>query len=377
MAKKRGYQLLVSIESLLVMALLSTRGGTFSFANFVFQSMAGRVLLGFGVVAVFAPAHCGSFCHTGRWFSSDLVVGTIAQSAVIHPLLSSSKSGAGLDFNTCMLVAMFGWMQLFWANGLNCIWDFHLGADVVPVKAKEGKAKEGDPAPENHGDDLRLTEGKVQLEEILAHTWIMFAAMCAFGTAIYAHVEPGQYLAVTYLLVASAVLLAGYSTPPLVLKYRALGEATLVVWALHVNALLAVVAFKSNPLAPDFIACSLVCAVLRGYPNFCFNVRDAPSDSQTPGLQTVATLLGPKGIVAAYWATVLAVLPAGTAILAVCCGPPVLLALLLLPFGVGACCEASQFTVPQLSDSWRFYDYTQFVTCAYLGIQCAQALQVY
>ena len=59
-----------------------------------------------------------------------------------------------------------------------------------------------------------------------------------------------------------------------------------------------------------------VAALLRAYPNFCFNVRDAKTDARVPGLKTVAILLGEEGCAAAYRWSVCVVLPGCAAVLA-------------------------------------------------------------
>ena len=119
-----------------------------------------------------------------------------------------------------------------------------------------------------------------------------------------------------------------------------------------------------------------VAALLRAYPNFCFNVRDAPTDSKVPGLKTVATLLGEEGIRRAYRWSVCVVLPGCAAVLAwvaqtvsddrLTGGAPVLVSIGLVPHGVAALREPVE--------SWAFYDHTQHVTALMLCVQTAQLL---
>ena len=122
--------------------------------------------------------------------------------------------------------------------------------------------------------------------------------------------------------------------------------------------------------------CAQVAALLRAYPNFCFNVRDAPTDARVPGLKTVAILLGEEGIKRCYRWSVCVVLPACAAVLAwvaqtvsddrLTGGAPVLVSIGLVPHGIAALREPV--------GSWAFYDHTQHVTALMLCVQTAQLL---
>ena len=66
-------------------------------------------------------------------------------------------------------MALFGLMQLFWANGLNLWWDFQLGAD---------------PSREATGDDKRLAEGKVSLQKVTRQTRSMGLITTILGICV-------------------------------------------------------------------------------------------------------------------------------------------------------------------------------------------------
>ena len=85
MAKKRAHQLLVSIESCIVLWLVCS-----GVDGFLTNTAAGRTLLAFAAFGNLAPQQFQDFCKTGRWFSADLVLGTIAQTTVC--LLYTSPS---------------------------------------------------------------------------------------------------------------------------------------------------------------------------------------------------------------------------------------------------------------------------------------------
>ena len=110
-----------------------------------------------------------------------------------------------------------------------------------------------------------------------------------------------------------------------------------------------------------------VAALLRAYPNFCFNVRDAKTDARVPGLKTVAILLGEEGCAAAYRWSVCVVLPGCAAVLAWAGGDTVVLVSIgLMPHGIAILREPVE--------SWAFYDHTQHVTALMLCVQTAQLL---
>ena len=233
MAKKRAHQLLVSIESCVVLWLVCS-----GVDGFLTSTAAGRTLLAFAAFGNLAPQQFQDFCKTGRWFSADLVLGTIAQTTVAARHLGSKPA-----LDACALVALFGLMQLFWANGLNLWWDFQLGADRVAG---------------NEGDDQRLAEGKVSLQRITRQTRSMGLITTILGLCVVGRCR--SQVAATLLCTVTSLLLAGYSTPPLKFKYRALGEVCLFVWAMCLNALLALVALGLDPLSPKFMGASAVAA---------------------------------------------------------------------------------------------------------------------
>ena len=349
MAKKRAHQLLVSIESCIVLWLVCS-----GVDGFLTSTAAGRTLLAFALAGNVSPQQFRDWCRTGRWFSADLVLGTIAQTTVAARHLGSKPA-----LDACALVALFGLMQLFWANGLNLWWDFQLGADRVAG---------------NEGDDKRLAEGKVSLQKVTRQTRSMGLITTILGICVVRRCR--SQVAATLLCTTTSLLLAGYSTPPLKFKYRALGEVCLFAWAMCLNALLALVALGLDPLSPKFMGASAVAALLRAYPNFCFNVRDAKTDARVPGLKTVAILLGEEGVRRAYRWSVCVVLPGCAAVLAwvaqtvsddrLTGGAPVLVSIGLVPHGVAALREPVE--------SWAFYDHTQHVTALMLCVQTAQLL---
>ena len=127
---------------------------------------------------------------------------------------------------------------------------------------------------------------------------------------------------------------------------RAPAQVCLFVWAMCLNALLALVALDLNPLSPKFVGASAVAALLRAYPNFCFNVRDAKTDAGYLGSRRSRFLLGEEGIRRAYRWSVCVVLPGCAAVLAwvaqtvsddrLTGGAPVLVSIGLVPHGVAA-----------------------------------------
>ena len=157
MGKKKTNQYAVGIESVVVFALLGS--ATFDPRTFIFTPGCIFFLL-LALATFLRPAETSSWMKTGRWFSADLVMGSLAQVMATHRLLPHAASCTAIDLSKSILVALFCLMQLFWANSLNSIWDLRLGAD----KAGE---KEG---VENHGDDLRLAQGKMKYREVLRHT---------------------------------------------------------------------------------------------------------------------------------------------------------------------------------------------------------------
>ena len=233
MAKKRAHQLLVSIESCIVLWLVCS-----GVDGFLTTTAAGRTLLAFALAGNVSPQQFRDWCRTGRWFSADLVLGTIAQTTVAARHLGSKPA-----LDACALVALFGLMQLFWANGLNLWWDFQLGADKVKG---------------NEGDDKRLAEGKVSLQKVTRQTRSMGLITTILGVCVVRRCR--SQVAATLLCTVTSLLLAGYSTPPLKFKYRALGEVCLFVWAMCLNALLALVALGLDPLSPKFMGASAVAA---------------------------------------------------------------------------------------------------------------------
>ena len=233
MAKKRAHQLLVSIESCIVLWLVCS-----GVDGFLTTTAAGRTLLAFALAGNVSPQQFRDWCRTGRWFSADLVLGTIAQTTVAARHLGSKPA-----LDACALVALFGLMQLFWANGLNLWWDFQLGADKVKG---------------NEGDDLRVAEGKVSLQKVTRQTRSMGLITTILGICVVRRCR--SQVAATLLCTVTSLLLAGYSTPPLKFKYRALGEVCLFVWAMCLNALLALVALGLDPLSPKFMGASAVAA---------------------------------------------------------------------------------------------------------------------
>ena len=98
MAKKRAHQLLVSIESCIVLWLVCS-----GVDGFLTSTAAGRTLLAFAAFGNLAPQQFQDFCKTGRWFSADLVLGTIAQTTVAARHLGSRPA-----LDACALVALFG-----------------------------------------------------------------------------------------------------------------------------------------------------------------------------------------------------------------------------------------------------------------------------
>jgi 1,4-dihydroxy-2-naphthoate octaprenyltransferase len=205
---------------------------------------------------------------------------------------------------------------------------------------------------------------------------IYFGLCTVFGVCILRSVPVDQYALVGYLCIASPALIAEYTAPPLKFKYRALGETCLFVWALHYNALFGLVALGRSPFSPAFVAVSTVAALLRAYPNYCFNVRDALADALTPGLCTIAILIGADGIRKSYWVSVILVLPMAACVLAASCGWPSLLLLLLLPLGLSTAKEVTAMKIEDLASSWGFYDYTQYFTLAALAIPTVHSLMV-
>ena len=63
MAKKRAHQLLVSIESCIVLWLVCS-----GVDGFLTSTAAGRTLLAFAAFGNLAPQQFQDFCKTGRWF---------------------------------------------------------------------------------------------------------------------------------------------------------------------------------------------------------------------------------------------------------------------------------------------------------------------
>ena len=98
MAKKRAHQLLVSIESLIVLWLVCS-----GVDGFLTSTAAGRTLLAFALAGNVSPQQFRDWCRTGRWFSADLVLGTIAQTTVAARHLGSRPA-----LDACALVALFG-----------------------------------------------------------------------------------------------------------------------------------------------------------------------------------------------------------------------------------------------------------------------------
>ena len=67
MAKKRAHQLLVSIESCIVLWLVCS-----GVDGFLTSTAAGRTLLAFAAFGNLAPQQFQDFCKTGRWFSAPI-----------------------------------------------------------------------------------------------------------------------------------------------------------------------------------------------------------------------------------------------------------------------------------------------------------------
>ena len=334
MAKKRAHQLLVSIESCIVLWLVCS-----GVDGFLTSTAAGRTLLAFAAFGNLAPQQFQDFCKTGRWFSADLVLGTIAQTTVAARHLGSRPA-----LDACALVALFGLMQLFWANGLNLWWDFQLGADKVKG---------------NEGDDKRLAEGKVSLQKVTRQTRSMGLLTTILGIYVV------RRLSLTVAADSCArdqFVIGGLLDAAVEIQVPRARRSMSVVWAMCLN-----VCWRSWRLIKSALA--KICGRLgrrsapAGLPELCFNVRDAKTDARVPGLKTVAILLGQEGIRRAYRWSVCVVLPGCAAVLAwvaqtvsddrLTGGAPVLVSIGLVPHGVAALREPVE--------SWAFYDHTQHV----------------
>ena len=103
-------------------------------------------------------------------------------------------------------------------------------------------------------------------------------------------------------------------------------------------------------------------------------MRDAPADGLVDGLKTIPILLGDAGVRRAYWLSVLVLLPGCTLVLAACCGAPALALLALVPHGALVVRGTADASLADFSESWAFYDHTQYYTCAAMAVVAGQAL---
>ena len=373
----------VCVFQLVAMGLMSR---TLRPVTFLFATSPGWSCLALAGALATRPGAVWGLLFTERWFSADLALGAVA--TFTSALVCLGVHVEHVHFHKTSAVSAFALSQVLWANGLNAVNDFRRAAagkkdDDAPPPASDGggdgdDGDDGDDAPKSPvapAGFARPAAAAARGGDASAQAGAGAAVMVATGLDIIRHIEraPGNMDPLPFALVGLSILLLGvYSTPPVALKHRALGEFVILCWVLCVNGILALTLHR-DPLEPSYALASLGCALLRPLANFCANVRDAPADDKHKR-RTLAIHLGAAGIKKAYAAVPLLVVPAATACL-FATGPEILALNLLAPWGLYVAYDALSKSPGALAADAKFYDYTQATACALGGIQFAMVLR--